>query len=609
MPSSARSLFALAVMATAYLPCLASAQSRPDARLDRGSAPGAANSDTVQVACAGQTVCAVWRDQRNGALSDIYFNHSQDGGETWADPDQRLCGGAPGAAGSTEPRIRMQGAIVHVVWKELAAPAHDVVYRRSADGGRSFGPIVRLDLGDAAGASDSLDLELACEGSLVAVVWSDARNSASFVYDIYSNVSSDGGLTWQPIARRLDLGDAPGASTSLRPQVAIAAGAIHVAWEDRRTTGGFGPDVYAISSRDGGATWPASDVRLDLGSAPAQAFSTDVRLAAEGAFVCAVWEDDRNGAWDIYANLSSDLGTTWLTSDVRLDSSSAPGVSVSLDPRVAVSGGAAYVAWRDTAIPGAVNSDVHFNRSLDGGLSWLPIDLRLDDATATGATSSTEIAIVASDGQVFVAWSEAANGAHDIYVDRSHDFGSTWLPAERRVDSGDAAGASESRAVSLAHSDGSLHAAWMDRRNSPSRGDIYHALLRGSRSYGAGTSGTGGWVPALRAVGQPWPGGTMRLDLSQARGAAPAVLLLGASGRAALSFDFGTMLVAPPWFQVPLALAGAPGVAGAGSISLSAPLPNLQALLGTALQLQAAILDPQGNAGLALSAGLELWIL
>lgn len=257
MPSSARSLFALAVMATAYLPCLASAQSRPDARLDRGSAPGAANSDTVQVACAGQTVCAVWRDQRNGALSDIYFNHSQDGGETWADPDQRLCGGAPGAAGSTEPRIRMQGAIVHVVWKELAAPAHDVVYRRSADGGRSFGPIVRLDLGDAAGASDSLDLELACEGSLVAVVWSDARNSASFVYDIYSNVSSDGGLTWQPIARRLDLGDAPGASTSLRPQVAIAAGAIHVAWEDRRTTGGFGPDVYAISSRDGGATWPA----------------------------------------------------------------------------------------------------------------------------------------------------------------------------------------------------------------------------------------------------------------------------------------------------------------------------------------------------------------
>ena len=78
------------------------------------------------------------------------------------------------------------------------------------------------------------------------------------------------------------------------------------------------------------------DTRLDRDSAGVKD-SYLPQICCEGSQVCVVWEDLRNGAWDIYFNRSTDGGGTWMPQDVRLDTSAA-GSSSSLEPTIACSG-------------------------------------------------------------------------------------------------------------------------------------------------------------------------------------------------------------------------------------------------------------------------------
>jgi hypothetical protein len=600
---SSQSLLSVSIAIT-IAACIGRAQGL-DTRINLGTSPGSANADSVSIAAAGTSVFAVWRDQRNGALSDIYYNRSLDYGETWSPADQRLCPGAPGSASSVEPRITTADGIVHVVWREFAGPAADVYYRASYDGGASFAPPLRLDLGDFTGATDSLDIEIAVEGLTVCVVWSDMRNGLS---DIYCNRSLDAGLTWLPTPQRIDLGDPAGTSSSFRPAIVLRAGVALVAWEDGRNGGNGGLDVYCNQSLDGGMTWLAAEQRLDSGDAPGASRSSQIAIAAGGATIAVVWQDQRSGGNDIHANVSADLGTTWLATDVRLDLGSAPGASVSESPRVAVANGVVCAIWRDTAIPGVVNPDIHYNRSGDAGVTWLATDPRLDDGAAPSATDSRDPVLIACGNDFLAAWSEPSAGSYDILLDRSIDGGLTWLPVAVRVDT-DLAGVGDSRDVALAAADGTVHAAWRNRRNSTSnRYDIYAATPRGCRRYGNGTIGTGGFVPDLVGGGTPSPGGVVTARLEYGLGGGLAVFLASLAGRAASPQPWGTLLVALPAVSTLFALSGSPGTPGAGGTQLSLSLPSHPGLLGVVFDLQAGVLDSGSVTGVAITAGLEFRI-
>src|SRR5687768_6371957 len=168
---------------------------------------------------------------------------------------------------------------------------------------------------------------------------------------------------------RLDT-DAPGNELSVFPEIARSGTNLYVVWYDRRL-GDL--DVFFNRSLDGGDTWLPADVRVD--TTPAGGLGALIpQVAAEGANVYVVWQDRRDGLPDVRFNRSADAGTTWLLADVRLDSGLA-GAAASREPRIAVAGPHLYVVWED-ARNGA--TDVYFNRSLDGGATWLPSDARLD---------------------------------------------------------------------------------------------------------------------------------------------------------------------------------------------------------------------------------------
>ncbi|MBI5116585.1 exo-alpha-sialidase [Candidatus Poribacteria bacterium] len=378
-----------------------------DIRLDT-TAPGASSSSTPQISSdsAGHVYVA-WRDGRNGE-SDIYFSRSSDFGATWLPNDIRLDTNAAGAFGSTVPAVTSDSAgHVYVVWSDSRNGATDIYFNCSSDYGATWAPNDRrLDM-DGAGASSAYSPQISCDSDgHVYVVWYDNRNGQ---YDIFFYRSSDFGATWASGNMRLDT-DAPGSHTSIGPSISSdSSGHVYVAWHDNRNGQN---DIYFNHSSDYGATWAVTDTRLDT-DAPGAFNSASTRIASDSAgHVYVIWSDIRNGMYDIYYNRSTDFGATWAVADIRLDTN-APGASQSYNPQISSDpAGHVCVTWADNR-----NGlyDIYLNLSSDSGATWLPADVRLD-TNAAGVSSSTFPAIWNdSAGHAYVTWRDYRNGRNDIY--------------------------------------------------------------------------------------------------------------------------------------------------------------------------------------------------
>ncbi|HYC76308.1 MAG TPA: hypothetical protein VEI02_01660 [Planctomycetota bacterium] len=132
------------------------------------------------------------------------------------------------------------------------------------------------------------------------------------------------------------------------------------------------------------------------------------------------------------------------------------------------------------------------------------------------------------------------------------------------------------------------------------------ATAFGQETYGFGSAGTGGFTPTLSAP-QPWIGdAAWGVTVGHGRGASTGLLFVsGAPDAQVLSgipvwFDFGLAL--PPFF---VALDGTPGLGGDGDAFFPAAVPALPALVGVSVYWQAAIDDPTGPLGIAVTAGLK----
>jgi hypothetical protein len=138
-------------------------------------------------------------------------------------------------------------------------------------------------------------------------------------------------------------------------------------------------------------------------------------------------------------------------------------------------------------------------------------------------------------------------------------------------------------------------------------GELDPPFEGGFTTYGSGTQGTGGFVPNLAGSGSGSIGEDATLDITNGRGGASGLLLIGFA-RANLAFAGGELLVLPPWIVLPIQLGGTSGVGGAGSLSLTDTIPADPNFVGALVDFQAVIADPAATKGLALSNGLELTI-
>ena len=594
---SVPALFAVALLA---LPALA--QKSPATRLDT-SPPGSAFSFTPQICCDGDRVYVAWSDTRNG-LTDVYFNRSLDRGATWLTQDVRL-NAPPTAAISATPKITCEGSNVYVVWSDFrngGSIQADIYFNVSNDAGTTWlSQDVRINT-DPIGSRAAARCPAVCaDQGNVYVAWLDNRNGAN---DIYSNRSLDGGATWLASDVRVDT-DPAGQGESTCPGITCVGDSVYVGWNDLRNGA---VDIYFNRSIDAGATWLASDIRLDT-DAPGTANSNDVALAADGTNVYFAWWDARNGEDDIYFNRSLDNGATWLASDIRIDTGDLPGASLSNWPEIGCDGDTVYVIWEDWRNGSLVNNaDVYFNRSEDAGATWLDPDILISRGNVPYgggpvADHSPAFPKLSCDGDfIHVAWGDIRNGSSDIYYNRSMDGGDTWLVDDVRLED-TTPGFIPAVAPEICGDNEAVYVVWQDSRfNQP---DIYMTIPSGWQQYGAGSAGSGGIVPDLIGDGTGLLGTAFGLHATQALGGSTGAILLGTE-RANQPIFGGTLLVQPA-LAMPVVFDGAPGVPGAGNASLSLTVPNDEALVGQPFFFQAGVLDPPSS-GVVLSNAVELWI-
>src|SRR5262249_48882749 len=136
--------------------------------------------------------------------------------------------------------------------------------------------------------------------------------------DIYYVSSTDGGKTWSKPA---DISSSPGVSSD--PAVDVGKdGSVVAGWCD--TSGAdASPDVHFARSADGGKTWGKPS---NISSTPGASTEPDVDISPDGT-IHVIWLDASPGnpSPDVWATASHDQGKTW---DKAMNISDTPGKSM-----------------------------------------------------------------------------------------------------------------------------------------------------------------------------------------------------------------------------------------------------------------------------------------
>jgi hypothetical protein len=289
------------------------------------------------IAVSGLLVHVIWQDKRYySPQHEICYKRSTDGGITW-EADIRLTNDT---SGTSYCSVTATGLFVHVMFHDNRTGSWQIYYKRSTDGGITWGNDTRLSNTSA----NSYYPSVSVSGSTVHVVWLDTRDGNN---EIYYKRSTDGGSTWGVDTR---LTNDP--ATSSGASIAVFGSNVHVVWCDNRN-GNY--EIYYKFSIDAGINW---DVDTRLTNDPA--LSQYQSLSVSGATVNVIWTDNRDGNSEIYFKQSTNSGLSW-GEDTRLTNDPA----LSSFPSMTVSGSIVHVVWTDTRDG---NMEIYYKRNPTGNV-------------------------------------------------------------------------------------------------------------------------------------------------------------------------------------------------------------------------------------------------
>jgi len=158
-----------------------------------------------------------------------------------------------------------------------------------------------------------------------------------------------------------------------------------------------------------------------------ESFDVKTCMAANGTLY-AVWYkipyvDDggkmvQAGFADVYFNRSTDGGKTWLPDPIRVKQ--GPGDASGVD--MACLGDRVYVVWEDDRDGETGYQNIYLNFSTDGGDTWEQDDKALDN-DPDGYAISLGPKLALFEGQVHVVWYDQVEGAPDVFISTSVNGG------------------------------------------------------------------------------------------------------------------------------------------------------------------------------------------
>ncbi|QSQ28488.1 exo-alpha-sialidase [Pyxidicoccus parkwayensis] len=391
-----------------------------------------------------------WVDAATGG-GDVYYRRSTDGGASFGPVRNLSGGGVTSEEEAHDVRVLALGERVYVTWVEGG-----LRFRSSDDRGVTFGPVLELTSHPQGG------LRLAASGDDVYMGW--YRTAEDEVGDVL--------FVRSPVAGHV-FADVDVLSENRRyggVELAARGDNVYVLWDDGGSNDGA--DLFFRRSTDAGVTFgPIQRLTQTDGE------SGEQELAVLGNSVYVVWSECAFPTCEVRLRRSTDAGATF-GPDVKVSQSPARAFS----PRVAVRDSRVFVSWVGQT-QDVYESDVYLSMSLDGGVTFAaPVNV------SHSAADSRDARLVPAGAGVRLVWTEGYNGERDVYTRATLGFGLTLGAAENLSRT---AGDSGEASIATSRCGTQAHVVWLEwaesgnsvryRRASLPFSSLYCALLPEAR--------------------------------------------------------------------------------------------------------------------------------
>jgi len=326
--------------------------------------------------------------------------------------DTLLSGESPRESALNFSVLGVDGQNVYTLWRpklavevpNIGKPGDKFIYFRSShDGGATFGSFKRLN--DANGAFMPV-LAYANEKD-VYVTWVDERTTSNF--DVFFNVSHDGGETWKAKDVKLDGGPAGGVP-SIDPYLVAEKEKVWLGWVDSEKNTAV---MYVRTSTDRGETWGK---QVAVAKSPVGFIKPTLVRSNGRLFYYWYTVNGLEGVW------SADDGASWKAIPLVKNTNNMLDMAVTTD-----ASGTIHIALGRKPDE-RQQENMFYVRSEDGVNFSEPT--RISSGPMFQATANLPEIAVNSQGAVMVTWQDHRFFRAHTYVNMSRDGGKTWLPTD-----------------------------------------------------------------------------------------------------------------------------------------------------------------------------------
>jgi hypothetical protein len=355
------------------------------------------NEDSVygQVSSSNNNTYVVWQESVPGNTDrnyEIFFKKSSDDGNSFGERIQV----SDNIGFSEHPQMASENNNVYVVWADDTTVNKQIYFKKSNNGGNSFGEQMLLSEGN----SNAFNQEISSFGDNVYVVWLEKVPYGP--YRIMLASSNDGANTFH---KPITLSENAVAQTF--PKISSFDGRVYVAWnvEDLPNTRS---GVYFISSTDNGRTF-GNISKLNM----AEKDFGEPQIASSGNQIYVIWGgSDTNKLSSISFIKSDDNGRTFSdlrkineTEHGRLNEPSNVEIIADQNDRV-------FIAWQDR-IDTSDKDEIFFASSTDRGETFNGVTNLSNNADISECPS-----IIAVKDTVFATWEDLTPGNHEVFFSR-----------------------------------------------------------------------------------------------------------------------------------------------------------------------------------------------
>ena len=429
-------------------------------------AGGTTTHDRLAIGVDGSgNSCIVWMDNRNGNY-DIYLQRYDGTGASIGVNIEVNDDGGTTAQLAPAIAINNSGAEV-VTWHDMRNGNRDIYMQRYSASGTAQGSNVMVndDAGTTIQNFPTVGIDLS--GNSI-IAWYDYRNAN---IDIYLQRYDASGIA-QGLNVKVNTNTV--AANQYYPWVAVnSSGAGVISWQDYRIIDG--ENIYQQRINTSGS-FLGKNVKVNSDVNNASQWAPSVGMDGSNNSTI-VWEDQRNGNYDIYMQRLNASGVV-LGSNIKVNDDNLG--AYHYFPFVAVNtSGRSLVAWKDTR-NGNIYYDVYI-QFYDASGSPIGSNVKVNDVSTSASPDNNCLATaIEASGNSVVVWEDNRNGiTNDIYMQIYNSSG-TPVGSNIRVNDDAAYLYTHSQPSVGIDGSGNIIVTWYDNRDGN-----YHIYLQ--RYYAGGS--------------------------------------------------------------------------------------------------------------------------